>query len=132
MARMKRNDKDILTAPELRKTPFTVPEGYFNAFKSNVTFPDSCLEHPKKMKVGRYVAIAASFALLAGISWGIINGKWTQDEHDDIDLMVLSDMSLENYYDFLALHEESELSDEDIIEYLLDSGGDIDDINPND
>lgn len=129
---MKREDKDILTAPELRKSPFTVPEGYFKDFKNSMAFPDSNIERQGKMKTGRYIAVAASFALLAGISWGIINGKWTQDEHDDIDLMVLSDMSLENYYDFLASHEESELSDEDIIEYLLDSGGDIDDINPND
>jgi hypothetical protein len=128
---MKRNDKDILTAPELREMPFTVPEGYFKTFKSNVTFPDSCIEHPKKMKVGRYIAIAASFALLAGIGWRITSDTVKQDQAGDIDLMVLSEMSIENYYDFLASHEEDELTNEDIIEYLLDSVGDISDINPN-
>lgn len=40
---------------------------------------------------------------------------------DSIDLMVFSDMSTESYYDLVAIYDEEDLTEEDIIEYLINS-----------
>lgn len=127
---MRRNDMDILKDAKLKETPFTVPEGYFSDFKEKVSISQSCRMLPRQSHRGRYIAIAASFALFIGIGLGSLSGLRNSDEYNDIDLMVLSDVSAESYYDLLS-YENSELTEEDIIEYLIDSGQDIHEIEPN-
>ena len=121
---------DILKDAKLKETPFTVPEGYFSDFKEKVSISQGCRIMPRQSHRGRYIAIAASFALLIGIGLGSLSGLRNSDEYNDIDLMVLSDVSAESYYDLLS-YENSELTEEDIIEYLIDSGQDIHEIEPN-
>ena len=127
---MRRNDMDILKDAKLKETPFTVPEGYFSDFKEKVSISQGYRMLPRQSHRGRYIAIAASFALLIGIGLGSLSGLRNSDEYNDIDLMVLSDVSAESYYDLLS-YENNELTEEDIIEYLIDSGQDIHEIEPN-
>ena len=127
---MKRDDMDILKDPKLKESPFTVPEGYFSDFKKKVSISQGYRMSPRQSHTGRYIAIAASFALLLGIGLGSLIGLRNADEYNDIDLMVLSDVSAESYYDLLS-YENGELTEEDIIEYLIDSGHDIHEIEPN-
>ena len=128
---MKRDDKDILKDPKLKETPFTVPDGYFSDFKVKVSTSQEYRMAPRQGHGMRYIAIAASFAILLGISIGTLIDLRNTNEYNDIDLMVLSDISAENYYDLLS-YEEGGLTEEDIIDYLIDSGQDISDIEPND
>ena len=125
---MKRYDNDKLKNPKLREMPFTVPEGYFSDFKEKVSVSKGYARSSRQNR--RYIAIAASFALLLGIGFGAVRGLTKTDEYNEIDLMVLSDISAESYYDLLS-YEEGELTEEDIIDYLIDSGHDIDDLEPN-
>lgn len=127
---MKRDNMDILKDPKLKESPFTVPEGYFSDFKEKVSISQGYRMSPRQNHAGRYIAIAASFALLLGIGLGSLSGLRNADEYNDIDLMVLSEVSAEGYYDLLS-YENGELTEEDIIEYLIDSGHDIHEIEPN-
>lgn len=127
---MKKEDKDILKDPKLKETPFTVPEGYFSDFKKRTTVSQGHRLSPRQNHGGRYIAIAASFALLLGIGMASIKGLWSSDEYNEVDLMVLSDISAESYYDLLS-YDDEELTEDDIIAYLIDSGQDINDLEPN-
>ena len=121
---------DILKDPKLKETPFTVPEGYFSTFKESVYLKEDSAKAPRQNRSSRYIAIAASFTLLLGVGLGALRGLDKTDEYDDIDFMVLSDMSAANYYDLLS-YDDTELTEEDIIQYLIESGEDIDYIEPN-
>lgn len=127
---MKRIDQDILKDPKLKEMPFTTPEEYFSDFKEKITVKQGFKLPSKGSHSGRYIAIAASFTLLLGIGLGTMNGLRTSTEYNDLDLMVLSDLSEENYYDLLS-YEDGELTAEDIVDYLIDSGQDINDFEPN-
>ena len=130
MDRMKREDKDILKDPKLKENPFTVPEGYFSDFKGKASVNQAHWLSPRQNHGGRYIAIAASFALLLGIGLASIKGLRSSDEYNELDLMVLSDISAESYYDLLS-YDNEELTEDDIIAYLIDSGQDINDLEPN-
>ena len=116
---MKTNDKDILKTPRLRENPYSVPEGYFSTFKKDVI----TRKEPKKTidwkKFGYGIAAAASFALLAVTGVRLAETNDIQEEIDSIDLIVFSDMSTETYLDLMAVYEEDELTEEEIIEYLI-------------
>ena len=127
---MKRDDKDILKDPKLKENPFTVPEGYFSDFKERTSVSQGHRLSPRRNHGGRYIAIAASFALLLGIGMASIKGLRSSDEYNEMDLMVLSDISAESYYDLLS-YDDEELTEDDIIAYLIDSGQDINDLEPN-
>ena len=127
---MKKENMDILKDPKLKETPFTVPEGYFSTFKESVFLKEHSTIVTHQNKSRRYIAIAASFTLLLGVGMGALKGLNKTDGYDDMDFMVLSDMSAENYYDLLS-YDDTELTEEDIIQYLIESGEDIDYIEPN-
>ena len=116
---MKTDDKDILKTPGLRENPFSVPEGYFSSFKKDVII---CTEPRKTFDWKKYsygIIAAASFALLAVTGIQLSNMTETQEEIDTIDLLVFSDMSTDAYIELMAVYEKEELTDEEIIEYLI-------------
>lgn len=116
---MMTDDKDILKTPRLRENPYSVPEGYFSTFKKDVI----TRKEPKKTidwkKFGYGIAAAASFALFAVTGVRLAETNDIQEEIDSIDLIVFSDMSTETYLDLMAVYEEDELTEEEIIEYLI-------------
>jgi hypothetical protein len=116
---MRTDDKDILKTPRLRENPYSVPEGYFSSFKKDVI----TRKEPKKTidwkKFGYGIAAAASFTMLAVTGVRLAETNDIQEEIDSIDLIVFSDMSTETYLDLMAVYEEDELTEEEIIEYLI-------------
>jgi hypothetical protein len=116
---MRTDDKDILKTPRLRENPYSVPEGYFSTFKKDVI----TRKEPKKTidwkKFGYGIAAAASFTMLAVTGVRLAETNDIQEEIDSIDLIVFSDMSTETYLDLMAVYEEDELTEEEIIEYLI-------------
>lgn len=65
--------------------------------------------------------MAASLALLVTAGLQTSRREDPQEMIDSIDLMVFSDMSTESYYDLVAIYDEEDLTEEDIIEYLINS-----------
>jgi hypothetical protein len=116
---MRTDDKDILKTPRLRENPYSVPEGYFSTFKKDVI----TRKEPKHVldwrKFGYGIVAAASFALLAVTGIRLAETNDIQEDIDSIDLLVFSDMSTETYLDLMAVYEEDELTEEEIIEYLI-------------
>ena len=132
---MKNIDTDILkTSAELKKMPFTVPEGYFDQLRKDV------MQSPKPKQVRitfwnrlmPYVAVAAMFIFILVL--GKIFVKPQQQETDELtafeDYMVFSDDITD-----IAIHNmqheqyaENEIDEEDIIEYLIYIGAEIDEL----
>lgn len=127
-----RNDKDILGRPELRKNPYTVPDGYFNSVKESIRITDRNHHSRRRHGTGLYIpAIAASLALLLLAGIGVLSKQEAKIEYDSIDLLVFSDISEESYYDLQAMSEPEELSEEEIIEYLIYTGITLENIETN-
>ncbi len=122
---MKQTDMDIFQqSPQLKKMPFSVPEGYFDIRKEDLKKPQA-----QKMgiwgRISPYAAVAAVFIFMVSAGTLLLE-KVTPDQS----------MTQEEYYLFSdnmlisAIYEleENELTadaavaDEDIIEYLIFSG----------
>ena len=104
---MKRKEQDILQEPKLRETPFNAPENYFSKLNENLK------GIPKQSKVvtmkhwTTLAAVAAGFALL--ITAGGMFLKWP-DRH------------------IASFAEAHEITNEDIIEYLIYTGVEVEDL----
>ena len=104
---MKQKEQDILQEPQLRVTPFNVPENYFSTLNENLK---GISKQSKVVPIKRrttVAAIAATFALL--IATGGMLLKWTDRQMPTI-------------------AEVHEITDEDIIEYLIYTGVDVEDL----
>lgn len=118
---MKIDGNDILKTPELKECPFSVPEGYFTSLKKDILSAQREKNGFEWKRIGAGIAVAASLALLVTASLQTSRREDPQEMIDSIDLMVFSDMSTESYYDLIAIYEEDDLTEEDIIEYLINS-----------
>ena len=104
---MKREEQDILQNTQLKNSPFSVPENYISSLNKSLS------EIPKKSKNNNarkwvtYTAIAATFALL-------IAGAGTLLKWDNTDP-----------YNGYAVAQE--LTEDDLIEYLIYTGVDLED-----
>lgn len=104
---MKREEQDILLNTQLKNSPFSVPEDYYSSLNKSLS------EIPKKSNDSRtrkwmtYTAIAATFALLVAGAGVLLN--WDNS----------------NYIDGYA--EAQELTEDDLIEYLIYTGVDLED-----
>ena len=130
---MNEQEYDILqNSKELKKAPFTVPEGYFDTLKAEAR---KCTEpqyvHVSwRARLAPYAAIAAMFLFIFVLGKVFIQttpGKAANTEQSPAgqsiyeDYLVFNDMGtdISAYYledDYTA---ESALSEEDIIEYLI-------------
>ena len=101
---MKREEQDILQNAQLKNSPFNVPENYFSSLnKTLVEIPKKDKSTNLKKWVG-YAAIAATFALLVAGSGMLL--KW-----NDTDPYIAQ-----------------ELTEDDIIEYLIYTGVEVEDL----
>ena len=104
---MKREEQDILQNTQLKNSPFNVPENYFSTLNKSLS------EIPKKSKNNNarkwvtYTAVAATFALLVAGAGILLN--WDSN----------------NPYNGYAVAQE--LTEDDIIEYLIYTGIDLED-----
>ena len=110
--------KDILKDSRIKENAFTVPEGYFETLPSQL--------EAKREKVGKtsltgrlvpYLAIAASFAIIAVTGTAVLRKTVTP---------AAEEISFESYYAQLA---DENLSEDDIVSYLLCSGISAEDIS---
>ncbi|MCQ2115347.1 MAG: hypothetical protein MJZ07_04005 [Bacteroidales bacterium] len=104
---MKRTD-DILKDSRLKEQAFTVPEGYFENLASKLETVKAA--SGKTSPAGRlvpYLAIAASFALIASVGTAILKKTVHQPEEE---------ISLESYYSQLV---NDDFSEDEVVSYLL-------------
>ena len=88
---MKTYGQDILTSQkELKERPFTVPDGYFEAFKTETMRTSIVQVMSPWRKAVPYIAVAASLALLFGVGSGLNESK-TYDEFSTEDYILFSD-----------------------------------------
>lgn len=118
---MKMNGQDILTSqPALKERPYTVPDGYFEAFKAETISKSSISAAKPLSKLVPYLAVAASIALLLGL--GLSFSRKSIDTLSEEDYILFSDNLIRTDFDESDVTEqfaEAELYDEDIIEYLI-------------
>lgn len=128
--RMKTQDNDILKQDgNLKEMPFSLPEGYMESLRKELkTIPQ---RNTKKISIFNrilpYVSLAAAFAMIVTIG-GFILEKTTQQDLSYEDYIVFSDdMTNTLLYDTDELYADA-LSDNDIIEYLIYTGVEIEEL----
>jgi hypothetical protein len=126
---MTENNKDILQNSELKKIPYSVPEGYFDKFKAQARTYTEPKYVPVNLRsrLAPYVGIAAMFLFILVLGKIFVRPDVTTSAGADVkDIAVMTD----DYEDYLVFSdlgvylsdagiEPDELSDEDIIEYLI-------------
>lgn len=118
-------NKDILQNPELKKNPYSIPEGYFDKLKVEAR---KCAA-PRRVRVtiwsrlAPYAGIAAMFLFILLLGKTFIRqeaqpGAIVAETDTYEDYLLFSDMNSDLSMHYIA-EESLELSEEDIIEYLI-------------
>lgn len=112
---------DILKdkANELKKCPYTVPEGYFDSLRHNIKRNGQKGRNVLTL-VTPYIAMAASFALLVTAGTFFLKKVTAEDTMTYEDYIVHSDHY--SIYIESDMEEQEEISDEDLVNYLIYSG----------
>lgn len=122
---MKQTDMDIFQgSPELKKMPFSVPEGYFDSLREDLKKPRTI-----KMSVwGRlspYAAVAAVFIFMVSAGTFLLERTTPEQEMTHEDYFLFSDnMMISTIYEMEEEEQiaDADIADEDIIEYPIYSG----------
>lgn len=119
---MKQTDKDILKdVAELRRMPYSVPEGYFDTFRREMKKPQTQVVSLWS-RIIPYASVAAVFIFLVSAGTFILERTTDTRDFTQEDYILFSEnFSLNTIY---QVHEETQLADasladEDIIEYLI-------------
>lgn len=120
-------EKDILqTRPELKKSPFTVPEGYFEEFKTGSRRPEADSKiYPVWKKVVSFASIAAALTAF------VITGYIFLQKVTPADDFMLSDEQIADLVYNIPVTEDAEAyfyaanvetEDDEAVQYLILSG----------
>ena len=129
---MIKTDRDILKdTPQLKATPYDVPDGYFDSLKQSlksIPTPEASTVVPW-MKVMTYTAFAAAVALLVTVGGFFLKGGSDSDFTEE-DYIVFSGSPTDvYYYEDGEYYAEAETIDyQDIAEYLIYIGAEIDEL----
>lgn len=127
---MKTQDNDILKQDgNLKEMPFSLPEGYMESLRKELkTIPQrNTKKIPIFNRIIPYVSLAAAFAMIVTIG-GFILEKTTETDLSYEDYIVFSeDMTNTIFYNTETQYAEA-FSDEDIIEYLIHTGVEIEEL----
>lgn len=122
---MKAYDHDIPASySDLKKMPYSVPEGYFESFKSDISKTVRTKRDSMWKPAASYFAAAASLALLLTLGVALSDSR----DNDDItpeEYILFSDNMINTSLYGVSYEEqmaEAELMDEDIIQYLIYAG----------
>lgn len=122
---MTQMNKDILRNPEMKKTPYSVPEGYFDSLKAQARKYAGPHQVPVNIwsRLAPYAGIAAMFLFILLLGKTFIGQETSSEtitaEADSYeDYIVFSDISSDMSMRYLA-EENTEIDEEDIIEYLI-------------
>lgn len=115
--------KDILKDKSLRTMPYDVPEGYFEGLRQSL----SQKKERQTARLSKYIAVAASFALLVTAGGWFLSSR-TQSDLSYEDYIVFSDdMTNTIMYEEEQWYAEA-ATEEDMIEYLIYIGAEIDEL----
>lgn len=114
---------DILDNKSLKAMPYDVPEGYFDNLRSSLL--QKSVKPQKRWP--SYIAIAASFALLiAAGGWLMLNDKPSDFSQEDY-IVFSDDMTNTVMYEDDLWYADA-ATEEDMIEYLIYIGTEIDEL----
>ena len=122
---MKAYDHDIPAShSDLKKMPYSVPEGYFESFKTDISKTVRAKRNSMWKPAASYTAAAASLALL--LTLGVtLSGPRDNDDITPEEYILFSDNMINTSVYEAADEEqmaEAELMDEDIIQYQIYAG----------
>ena len=124
-------EKDILTGfPELKQMPFAVPEGYFESFKAEAAKP-MVRKLDFRARIAPYAAMAAVFIFMVTAGTFLLERSVPEYQMTEEDYVMFSDNMMTTIaYDMeYGSHiAEAEISEEDIINYLIYTGVTAEDI----
>lgn len=108
------NNKDILKRESLKKIPFKVPAGYFETMNErvNIAIRTEMSEHRRKNKIT--IAVLASAACLATII---------------ATTTLLTDRATPDGSSYYAADMTSSVSQDEIVEYLIEAGVSLEELN---
>ena len=117
-----KNEKNILKDnAELKSMPFTVPEGYFKGLKAELKTIPKQAKPAKVVKWQPFVRFASIAAVVAAL---ITAGAFfLEKDNSDTGFTVIQEET-----DYFA--DLQSLTEEDIIEYLISTGVELEDIEP--
>lgn len=120
-----RKENDILKDNlELKQMPFTVPEGYFEAFKEANARPVA-VKVSLGNRIAPYAAMAAVFVSLVTTGTFLLERSMPQYDMTEEDYVLFSDNMMNTIayeMEYGSQLAEAEVSSEDIINYLIYTG----------
>lgn len=120
-------EKDILhtLSSELKKTPYSVPEGYFESFRNRMYRTENLIE-PRGIfsRMAPYLSMAAAFAVAVMAGTVLLRNTDASDQMTYEDYIVHSDMMISSIYEneYQVADAETAVAEEDIINYLIYTG----------
>lgn len=126
--------RNILDDARLHENPFTVPEGYFEQVRRDakaIAGKETSSRPSFGKRVAPYIAIAASFAAIAAVGTAVLRGTSLAGSVDDETLFAeyLVPVTEPESVFYLSFNDADELTDEEIVEYLIESGASLEEIN---
>ena len=121
---MKQKIDILLDCQELKKMPFTVPEGYFESFKEETRKPMVQKLSFRKI-VMPYIAVAAMFAFMVTTGTLLLERSTPEYQMTEEDYFMFSDNMMNTIayeMEYGTQFAEAEINDEDIINYLIYTG----------
>lgn len=119
-------NKDILNtlSSELKKTPYSVPEGYFASFGENLRLIQTEDEKSFTFRLAPYISMAAAFLLIVSAGTFLLRNTVSSDYMTYEDYIVHSDMMISVIYDEDEQNVDAvaDMNEDEIIEYLIYTG----------
>ena len=120
---------DILKDPSLKECPFTTPEGYFDDLKKRAvrySQPVQTPVHQSRKIIMTMTSVAAAFIIMIAAGAFFLSHNSQDDMFTQEDFLVFSsDITDDLLFDTYA---ETDILEDDIIEYLIYSGESREDI----
>ena len=116
-----KNERNIVKDnAELKSMPFTVPDGYFEGLKAELkAIPRQQLKPTRVVKWGPFVRFASIAAVVAAL---VAAGAFFLEKNDEGAEFTVVQEETDYFADLQSLTED------DIIEYLISTGVELDDI----
>ena len=119
----------------IRKNDIRVPEGYFEDLEARLSAIPAAhagAEAPRGVRrLVPYAAVAASMLLAVTVGNWILRRTAVRDVQGDYDSMLIAEVLGTSQADYYFMEENSVgfLSDEDIVNYLIETGTTVEQIN---
>ena len=120
---------DILKDPSLKECPFTTPEGYFDDLKKRVVRYSQPVQTPVQQSrkiIMTMTSVAAAFIIMIAAGAFFLSRNSQEDMFTQEDFLVFSS-DITDYLLF-ETYAETDILEDDIIEYLIYSGESREDI----